>query len=77
MEYSLLVGLLLSLEHSFGPVGPDAVTDFQEDCAGAAALSNAATVYGLRAQRRDESQLFLYCSFATLPRIFSNYKYSM
>ena len=53
MKFSVLVALLACLEGAFGPVTPEQVTEFQEDCCGAAMLSNAALVWGLRAQRRD------------------------
>jgi len=53
MKYSQLAPFLIVLLNAFGEVGPEGLTDFQEDCAGDGALTSGVRHWGFRANRRD------------------------
>ena len=55
MKFSHLAALVTVLLGSFGPVEDDAITDWQEDCAGAGHLTPGVLMFGLKGSRRDVS----------------------
>ena len=64
MKYSQLAPFLIVLLNAFGEVGPEGLTDFQEDCAGDGALTSGGSPLGFRANRRDATCLIAVSSLS-------------